>query len=228
MLEALMFLIENAKSLLVPSLKYQAGDGKDGISVEDTANLQATIDNAETKNTAQQMAVEAEEKMTELQTATIEKGRALIRKTQNAGQAEFGNDDKARKSEFHIGADNISSVKKMDSELKYMKAVATNNLAALKKHGFKEADVASFDAISTELDLNSTNQKNAQNLQKAATNERDKAMKSLQKAVRRIQKSAKVVFADQPSVLIEFESIHEGRGGGKTPPQAPPSPPTAK
>ena len=44
-------------------------------------------------------------------------------------------------------------------------------------------------------------------------------MKTLQRGKRKIQHSSKSIFADQPLVLIEFESITNSRGaGGKTNP----------
>jgi hypothetical protein len=217
MLEALNFLLEKANALLAVCLKYPAGEGTDGISAGDIQTLQTAIDDAKEKNTAQEKAVETEIKLTDLQAQTMEKGHGLIRKTQNAGQSEYGKENKPRNKEFHIGGETIKSVKTMGAELKYMKSVATDNKADLAKHGFKDSDITNFDAISTELDTNSSNQKDAQKVQKAATKERDDSMKNLQKAARRVQKAAKVVFEKQPSVLIEFESIHDGRHAAKTP-----------
>ena len=222
MLEVLNFLLLKAKALAAVCLKYAAGDGKEGISAGDIQTLQAAIADAEASNTDQEKAVSNEEKLTDLQNQTMAKAHNLLRKTQDAAEAEYG-DNKARRKEFHIGGPKIASVKAMGTELKYAKSVAIDNLAALKKHGFKDADIAKFDTLSTELDTNATNQKNARKVQKAATADRDATVKDLRKAISEVQKSAKVVFQDQSSILVEFESISDSHGGGgKKPPTPPP------
>lgn len=223
MLEILNFLLLKAKALVVVCLKYAASDGKEGISAGDAQALQAAITDAGAKNTAQEKAVSNEEKLTDLRDQTMGKAHDLLRKTLDAAQSEYGKDNKVRNKEFHVGGPKLNAVKTMGTELKYMKSVATDNLADLKKHGFKDSDITSFDTISTDLDTNSANQKDARKVQKAATADRDAAVKNLRKAINQVQKAAKVVFQNQPSVLIEFESISDGHGGGKAQPPTPPA-----
>ena len=221
MVDLVNFIMQKANALLTVCLKYAAGPDVDGISSDDIQSLQSATDDVAAKNTAQEKAVETEQKLTSLLDDTLAKGHALIRKAQNAAQAHYGKDNRARNQEFHIGGKDIRTVKAMGDELGYMKSAVTDNKDDLAKHGFKDTDIASFDSVSQELKTNSGNQKDAQKVKKAATKERDASVKNLQAVIRSIQKTAKVVFADKPSVLIEFESIREGRHGTKTQPPTP-------
>jgi len=217
MAEAVNFVLEKANALLTVCLKYLAGPDKPGISSDDVQSLQSGIDNLTQKNTDQEKAVEAEGKQTDLVNQTVDRGHAIIMKTRNAGQAHYGKKNTVRNKEFHVGKE-IKTVKGMNDELKYMKSVATDNKDDLAKHGFTSADIDEFDAVSQDLKTNSGNQKNAQTVQKAATADRNASMKNLQSVMFSIQKTAKVVFEKQPSVLVEFGSIHDSHGSGRKKP----------
>lgn len=222
-MEKVDFSIEQGNATLTASKKYTANGTSDGISPDDVQKLQTDLDDASAKDTAQKKAVEFVLNQTDLQAKTMAKLVALIRKAQNAAKGVYGEDDKARMSEFHVGGKNqLETVKSVLSEAKYMKSVTMDHKGDLAVHGFKDADIASFDTLASELTTNNANQKDALKVQKGSTADRDASMKTLQKTIRKIRKSAKAIFADKPSILIEFEPVAQGRHGTKaTPAPAP-------
>ena len=222
-MEKLDFTVQAGKTLLSTSTKYVKTDTADGINQVDITALQSAIDDAVSKDTAQKKAMESVANFTDVQNKYMEAALGLIRKTQSAAKAAYGEDNKPKMKEFHVGGNGIRTVKAMLSELKYMKSVATECKDDLTKSGLKDSDIANFDTISTSLSDSDMQQENSKKVQKRSTKDRDDSMTSLQKTMRRIRHIAKSVFSDQPSVLIEFEPISEGRGGRKAQ-QAPTSP----
>lgn len=226
-MERLDFTVQSAKALLGVCKKYLKTDANEGISQDDIDLLQTRVDDASMKDTAQKKAVETLGNLTNLQNGIMEKGFGLIRKTQSAAKAAYGEDNKPKMKEFHVGGDSLRTVKAMMSELKYMKSVATDHKDDLAKSGLKDSDIANFDVISAELSDSDTQQENAKKIQKRSTKERDDSLDVLQKAMRRIRNVAKSVFADQAAVLIEFEPVAEGRSAAKKNPPPAPEPASA-
>jgi len=155
---------------------------------------------------------------TVLQNKSMEKGRALIRKTQNAFIAVYGEGDKQKKKEAHIGKGFITTVKAMITELEYMKGVAEKRKADLAKRGLKDTDIAAYDTIIAELTDNDTAQENAKKVQKKATAARNASVNALNKLMKSLRKTVQVAFADQPEMLVEFETITVKRSGKKQEP----------
>jgi len=182
------------------------------------------LDDASAKDTEQKQAVGKAIAKTNLVNGSMSKGHDLIRKVQNAAKGTYAEDDNAKMKEFHIGGKSrIDTEKAMLSELKYMKTVAIGNKSDLAANGVDNDDITAFDGIIAELTSNLADQKNAQKVQKAATAARNVSIKALQKSMNKIQKSAKAIFAKQPSVLTEFESIHDGRHGTRKDKSQPPA-----
>jgi len=222
-MEKLYFTVQDAKALVGTCTKYLKTDSTEGISQNDIQALQVALDGVVEKDTRQKKAMEMVTNFTEFQKKSMDVGLALIRKTQNAVKAAYGEDNKSKMREFHIGGNGIRTVKAMMSELKYMKGVATDHKGDLTKSGLKDNDIANFGAISTALSDSDTQQENAKKIEKRSTKERDNSMKTLQKAMRRIRRIANSVFADQPSVLIEFEPMIDKHYKAKKQSQTPPT-----
>lgn len=206
--------------------KHAATDSKPGIHPDQIQLLNTNLEDASAKNTEQKKAVEIVVDLTTRQNSKMAEGGALVQKIREAAKGEYGEDDKARMKEFHVGSDVPKTVKGLVSELEYTEEASSAHKADLAKHGVKDADIQSLGTTADELSRIDTEQENAKKVQKAATKARDNSMKTLRKTIRKIQHSAKSIFADQPLVLIEFESISGGRGpGGKQTPPPPSSQP---
>lgn len=216
--------VQQATALQGPATKYQATDGKDGIPSEQVESLAAGLADASQKDTDQQKAVELVGKLTVQQNEKMAEGTALIQKTRQAVKGKYGEHDEVINKAFHIGTEMPKTVKKMRSELKYQQTVVMEHKTDLGPHGMKDTDIASFAGIEADLASIDKDQENAKKLQKAATQARNDSMKSLHKTMRKIQHTARSIFAGQPLVLIEFESIANA-GGGKSKPPAPPDQP---
>ncbi|HVN47675.1 MAG TPA: hypothetical protein VMU30_02520 [Bacteroidota bacterium] len=214
-MEEVDVVIQDANVLIDTAKKHPAGEGTDGINADATQGLIDAHDDMIVKNTAQVKAVKALNTLTEAQETTLASGLALIRKVQNAGKSVYGEKNKPMMKLLDVGGDAPTSVKKMTTKLSYMKAVTADKLADLKKGGVKDSDLAQFDTIAAELTDNDVNQEEAKKAKKAATLVRDEALDTLKKAVRKVRNNAKSVFADNASVLIEFEPVTIGRGSAK-------------
>lgn len=212
--------VQEATALQGPATKYQAVDGQDGIPPEQVESLAAELADASQKDTDQQKAVELVGELTAQQNEKMAEGTALIKKTREAVKGKYGEHDEVINKAFHIGIEMPKTVKKMRSELKYQQTVVVEHKADLEPHGIKDAEIALFASIEADLASIDQNQENAKKLQKAATRARNDSMKSLQKTMRRIQHTAQSIFAGQPLVLIEFESIANAGGKKSAPPPA--------
>jgi hypothetical protein len=212
--------IQKGNVLLAVANKHAAGTSSEGISADAIQGLSGAIDDALAKDTAQKSAVQNVTTLTALQNETLDNGMALIRKEQNAGKTVYGEDNKPVMKELHVGWPAITTVKALTTELAYCKSIAQKRATDLAKAGFKDSDIAAFDTITDALGKNDTEQENAKKLQKKATKVRDDAMIVLKKAIKKVQNNARVVFAGQPNVLIEFEPVAPGHGGTKAKPAA--------
>jgi len=226
-MEELDFTLQGGEGLMLACTKYAEGASARGITAANIQLLRTSLDYASACNTAQKKAVEKVTNLTDSQNQLMAEGLGLIRKIQNAARSKYGEDNKTTMKEFHVGGPSLTTVKAMIAELKYMKSEATDRKEDLAEGGLEESDIAKSDTIGAKLTSTDALQENAKRVQKAATKTRNQSMKALAKAMRKIRNEAKVVFENQPEVLVEFEPMAEGRGrGGKeNPPTPPPNPP---
>jgi hypothetical protein len=214
MIEHLDVAVQEGNVLLGIIKKHASELAGNGIEAADIQALQNAIADTLAKNTLQTDAVQAVNDLTVLQNKSMEKGLALIRKTQNAAIAVYG-EDKSRRKEFHIGMGSITTVKVMTTELVYMKGVADKRRVDLAKRGLKDADIAAYDTVIVELTDNDAAQEAAKKIQKEATAARNVSVEALNKMMKSLRKAAKVAFADKPEMLVEFETITAVHSGKK-------------
>ena len=226
-MEQLNEVVQNAKTLEATAKSHAPNGTEDGIAREDTQILTEAIADTQAKNKDQQNAMQAVSNLTDAQNKTLERGQALIRKVQTAAKGAYGAENKLMMKEFHVGSLASATVKGMMSELKYMNGVAVKRFADLSKSGLKQSDIDKMDQVGSELDDTDARQENAKKKQKSATQVRDESLETLRKTMKRIRNKAKVIFADNPSVLLEFESITMKRSAKKQEP-APPVTPGSK
>jgi hypothetical protein len=218
MIEGLDVAVQEG-NVLLGIIKKHAGElAGNGIEAEDIQVLQAAIADVFAKNKLQTDAVQAVSDLTVLQNKSMEKGLALIRKTQAAAASVYGEGDKQRMKEFHVGVVSVTTVKVMTTELAYMKGVAEKRKIDLAKRGLKDADIAAFDTINAELTDNDASQEAAKKMQKEATAARNDSVGTLNNIMRSMRKAARVAFADKPEMLVEFETITAARSGKKQEP----------
>ena len=214
-MEQLNEVVQDAKSLAAAAKNHAASAAEEGISTDDIQMLTAAIADTTAKNKLQQDAVQALSSLTDAQRKTMERATALIRKTQAAAKAAYGEENKPVMKEFNVGGQTITTVKGMMSGLKYMKGVAQKRVTDLAGAGLKQADLDAYDTIIADLDDTDSRQENAKKKQKSATYVRDESMDALRKTMKKIRNKAKVIFASQPAILTEFEPIPMARSGKK-------------
>jgi hypothetical protein len=222
-MEALNEVVQDAKTLEATAKSHAASETEEGISQEDIQGLTAAIADTQAKNKNQQDAMQTVGDLTDAQNKTMSRGQALIRKVQSAAKGVYDEDNKPVMKEFHIGNQAVASVKDMISELKYTKGVAEKHFADLKKAGLKQSDIDNFDSIMAELDDTDSRQENAKKKQKSATQVRDESLNALRKTMKKIRNKAKVIFAEEPETLLEFEPIVIRKSGKKQEPTPAPA-----
>ena len=221
-MEELNYETEDGSGLLGTCKKHPATDTTPGISAESTQGLTTDLSDATGENTTQQKAVTYLKDCTAAQNNIMAKCIALVGSFRDAVHSEY-EDNEAMKKKFHIGSKIPTSVSGMKSELKYLSGTVGDYKDTLKKHGIKDEDFTNLDGFCEELDAADTEQENAKKLQKEATKARDLAMKKLIRTKQSIRHDAKIIFKDQPLVLIEFEKMPPPPRGRKANPPAPPA-----
>ncbi|MCL5034425.1 MAG: hypothetical protein M1395_04915 [Bacteroidetes bacterium] len=220
--------IQQAEMLKVTCGRHAADGTTNGIPDNQIQTLSVQTTGASQKDTNQKNAIEIVSSLTVRQNELIKKGDSLVVRTREAAKGAYGEDDRAKMNEFHVGNKIPVTVKGLISELRYTGNVASSHKTDLANHGIKDEQIGQLTGTADELSSVDSEQEAAKKKQKAATKERDTAMKALQKTIRKIQHTAKSVFADQPSVLIEFESITKRRGPGGQKNASPPAGPPAQ
>jgi hypothetical protein len=219
--------IQEANSLSGVMDKYASPLDDAGFGEPERNGFKLAIADLLAKDTAQKNSIEIVRQKTEAQNKAMTDALELIRTTQNAARAAYGETDKTVMKEFHVGKERINSVKVMTTELSYMKGVAINNQTDLAKNGFSADDIASFDTMATNLATADMEQENAKKAQASFTSSRDKAWDVLDKLIKKVRNIAKVKFRKDEDILNEFTSItvkRGGKGGGGE--ETPPTPPT--
>ena len=219
--------IQEANSLSGVMDKYASPLDDAGFGEPERNGFKLAIADLLAKDTAQKNSIEIVRQKTEAQNKAMTDALELIRTTQNAARAAYGETDKTVMKEFHVGKERINSVKVMTTELSYMKGVAINNQTDLAKNGFSADDIASFDTLATNLATADMEQENAKKGQASFTSSRDKAWDVLDKLIKKVRNIAKVKFRKDADILNEFSSVivkRGGRGGGSD--ETPPTPPT--
>ena len=102
-MEILNDFVQDAKALAVAAKNHTASADGEGIPQEDIQLLQGGIDDTVAKDKEQKDAVQLVSDLTAAQNQTMDKSSALIRKTQNAAKAVYGEDNKQINKEVHIG-----------------------------------------------------------------------------------------------------------------------------
>jgi len=93
-MEQLNEVVQDAKSLAAAAKNHAASAAEEGISTDDIQMLTAAIADTTAKNKLQQDAVQALSSLTDAQRKTMERATALIRKTQAAAKAAYGEENK--------------------------------------------------------------------------------------------------------------------------------------
>jgi hypothetical protein len=224
MAEEVNDVIQKGNVLLGIAQKYASPPAEIGIAADLVAELKTEIETCKQNNSLQQSAVRTVDSLTNIQNIALEKAFTLIRKVQNGAKAEFGEDDKVRMREFHVGNRVPYTVKGIKAELEYLKTPVQAHLAELAKHGITDATVTLLGTCSDDLTKADVDQEDGKKLQKNATKARDASADALKKLMRKVRSSAKSVFEDKPEILTEFEPIPAGRGAKAEEPAPPPAP----
>jgi hypothetical protein len=214
-MEIFDYTVQDAKVLSLTSKSHTAGEPGSGIDPDYIIALDACIADAVFKGKAQEEAIKSVGALTEKQNLVIADALKLRTKLQNAGRTSYGDDNKQKMKELHVGYDVGSAVKTVSTELTYLAGVALRLQADLLKPGFKPADTAMFATLSTQLDANDGEQETAKKAQVNATAARNTSLKALQKTMKVIRGNAKVVFQNNEDILLQFEPISEGRAAAK-------------
>ncbi len=208
---------------LTAARKHAASDGTDGIADGQIKTLEGQLGEAGLKNNEQQAAVQKAAGLTQQQNEKMADSTAAIKRIREAAKGEYGEENKALMKEFHVGDAVTHSVKKLTTELTYLQGVAQTHNVDLAKHGIRDVEIQGLGALASSLSGIDAEEEIAKKQQKAKTSERDAAMKALRRTIARVRHSAKSIFADDPTVLAEFELIGRAKGAKQPPPTPPPT-----
>ncbi len=195
-----------------------------GYTEESYTAFTNNISELDEKETAQEKAVKDTEDKTILQNQTIAQAQGLISDVKAAAKSAYG-DDARNLHMFNIGADIPKSVKNLVPLCSYMSELVEEKKADLLKNGLRQEKIDSLKAMPAKLKTADDEQEMAKKVQKTRTLERDKAARVLKAKVTKIRNFAKTCFSDKPEILIQFDPIPKGHGGGNGSDKNAPEPP---
>lgn len=211
-------IIQEANALLGLIVKYFTQLVEAGFGETEKNGFELAIADLLAKDTAQKNALENVRQKTEAQNDAMVAALEHFRASQNAAKAAFGEDNKTKMKEFHVGNVKINTVKGMITELAYMKTVAVKYQTELTKNGFAADDIAEFDTLSQNLTNADKEQEIAKKAQVTATAGRDKSADALDKLIKKVRNIVKVKFRKEPEILNEFSSITRKAASAKEEP----------
>lgn len=184
-----------------------------GFSDEFYSAFLGTVENLNTKETAQEKAVKDAEDKTAAQNEVIANKLKLISDVKAAAKSAYGR-DKRNLNMFKIGSDIPKSVKSLIPLCSYMIEQVQEKKEVLLKNGLRQSKVDELIAAPAELKAADDTQENAKKIQMSRTLERDAAAKELKEQVFKIRNFAKACFSGKPEILVQFNPIPKGRSGG--------------
>jgi len=218
-------VIQEANSLVGVMEKYSSQLDEAGFDETERNGFKLAIADVLAKDSAQKNALEIVRQKTAAQNDQMNEGLGLIRASQTAARAAFGQNNTTILKEFHVGKDKLNTVKTITTELAYLKGVAIKHQTELAKNGFSADDITSFDTLSQSITSADTEQENAKKAQGSATALRDKSADALDKLIKKVRNIAKVKFRKEPEILNEFSSITRKSSSAKAEPTPAPQPP---
>jgi|GEM_PF-2482454 len=202
-----------------------------GFPAENRTTLQNNISDLTTKEGIQNKREKMLEDLTAEQDSCISDTQTLIKKVRTAASSAYVNDARTLKI-FNVGINKRvpKSVNGLRSECAYLSPVVAARIADLLKSGLQQADITALNEAPDKLINADKKQEDAKKQRSQATIERDDAAKELKKTKTKIRNFVKTAFAGNAAMLVQFEPISMGKGGGgsddaggDTPPENPPA-----
>lgn len=169
------------------------------------------------KETAQEKADAKVDETTTAQNKVLEDKRRLVGLAKTSAKSAYGKDPATLKL-FRVGEDIPRGVSKLSATCDYLSGMITERKTDFLKNGFTQQMIDNLTSGRVDIDAADKLQEDAKKARKSATLERDAAFTALKDRMYRIRNFAKTCFAENPEVLVEFDPIPKGRGGGTTPP----------
>ncbi|MFA4907015.1 MAG: hypothetical protein WC602_01960 [archaeon] len=220
-------LIQDANVRLTTTKKYQAELGTAGITAENIALFEIKIGEMRTQDTSFHEKKNLKSELTKGQDAQIGTSKDIIKQFRAAAQIAFYG-DKTVLREFNIGQIMPRTVKKLATELPYLKEVAGRYAEALKAGGITPADIAALETSVNALLAIDAQQEDGKHAQKTQKSVADAAAKVVREMMFKINKAASICFMHDKPKLDEFKSIipkkkAKPKTTNPTPPDVPPT-----
>ncbi|MGD8779770.1 MAG: hypothetical protein PVH88_12515 [Ignavibacteria bacterium] len=210
--EIINYRLQDSEALLVAVDSNREAMTAKGFTEESYNEFTEAKENLRLKELAQQNSVKELEEMTVQQNEEISAVGKLIKKVRNAARSAYGNDRDNLKL-FKIGEAVPRSVKKLRPMCEYTISLVSEKSEALLSNGLTQEDVDELNVSLDRLISTDAAQENAKKLKTAATESRDEALKELNDKMYRIRSFAKVCFAGDKELLLQFKPIAKGSGG---------------
>jgi len=222
---AINYLLRDSVALKGTVDRFRTEMNEGGFTDESYASFGGAIDNLSAKETAQQKAEKDTEDKTAAQNEVVADAKRLISDVKAAAKSAYGK-SKRNLNLFKIGVPIPTSVKSLIPLCSYLIEQVQERKEELLKNGLKQSKIDALIAYPAQLKTVDDEQENAKKIKISKTIERDDAAKVLKEEVFKIRNFAKACFSDKKEILVQFNPIPKGRGGGKDDQNSTP-PPTA-
>lgn len=206
------FLLQDSEALLQVIDSNRTAMNEKGFSEASYNAFINAKENLRVKELAQQKAVRFLGDMTAEQNSTINHVAELLRMIRNAARSAYGNDERNLKL-FKIGEVIPVSVKKLRPMCEYTMGLVMEKSEILLQNGLTQDNIDDLNTSYGKLVAVDANQENAKKLQKAATQSRDDAAENLRDKMFRVRNFAKVCFAGNNEILLQFRPIAKATSG---------------
>ena len=216
--------IQDGNALDETTTRNLAAMTEKGFETENQTLLQECIADASIKETAQKKAESDLSDKTAEQNSAISETQASIKKLKGAVITGYDSDVRTQKL-FNVGKRLPYTLNSLRSECEYLATIIPGKETVLLKNGLVQADLTALANASARLVTADKAQEDAKKIAKSATLTRDESIKKLKAIKKKIRNFVNTAFQGNTEMLIQFEPIPEGRGGGSGGNNIPPTPP---
>lgn len=184
-----------------------------GFEAENQTALQDCILDTTTKEKAQNKAAKDITDKTAEQNTAVDETKDLVKKVRGAVLTGYDTDIRTQNL-FNIGKRLPYSVNGLRSECEYLSTVIPGKEVVLLKNGLVQADLTALTNASARLVTADKAQEDAKKIGVSSTVARDESLKKLKTIKKKIRNFVKTAFQGNKEILVQFEPIPDGRGGG--------------
>jgi hypothetical protein len=185
----------------------------ENFNEEDLTALKVSITDLIAREKEQELAVNFTETKVAAKDKVFDVTIATIKRMREAARGGFAKEPKKLK-QFRTDETISKGAATLSSTCEYLAPIAEAEIAVLSKNGFNQADLVILKGAPEQVKTAASDSRRALKQQKAATIIRNDAADEVTRLAKKIRRFVKARFAEKPEVMVLFEPLPKGKGGG--------------